>query len=73
MPRRRQPLSEKLKTLPARYRPAQRMLSWDLAWDSALGIRVTSELLTLATDLGGWENLSRQRQILVETLEGFPG
>lgn len=66
MGRKRQPMSEKIKTLPARYRPEQRLLSWDIEWDSALGVRITSELAVLAADLGGWETLSRQRQILVE-------
>ena len=58
--------SEKVNRLPARYRADQRIASWPLAWDSALGIKVMGELLTLAQDLGGWDRLSRQRQILVE-------
>jgi hypothetical protein len=58
--------TEKLNSLPARYRQDQRIASWDLDWRTPIGIRVMGELLTLATDLGGWENLSRQKQILVE-------
>lgn len=66
MGRPRKPPAEKAKTLPARYRQDQRIASWRLDWTSEIGIRVMSELLVLANDLGGWENLSRQRQILVE-------
>ena len=57
---------QKINRLPARYRADQRIASWPIAWDSALGIQVMGELLTLAQDLGGWQHLSRQRQILVE-------
>jgi hypothetical protein len=49
-----------------KYRPSERVASWPLDWKSALGIQVESELIALAQDLGGWETLSRQRQILVE-------
>jgi hypothetical protein len=54
----------KLKSLPAKY--TQRVSSWDLDWRSPMGIQVMSELLTLAQDLGGWDELSRMEQILVE-------
>jgi len=66
MGRRRKTLAERSKTLPARYRADQRMLSWPIEWDSALGIKIMGELASLTGDLGGWEHLSRQRQILVE-------
>jgi len=56
--------AEKLKTLPAKY--TRNIASWALDWRSPIGLRVMSELLTLAQDLGGWETLSRQEQILVE-------
>jgi hypothetical protein len=56
--------SEKLKTLPAKY--TERVSSWDLDWRSPIGQQVMSELLTLAQDLGGWDELSRMEQILVE-------
>jgi hypothetical protein len=66
MGRPRKPPAEKAKTLPARYRQDRRIASWDLDWRSPIAIRVMSELLVLANDLGGWESLSRQKQILVE-------
>jgi hypothetical protein len=56
--------AEKLKTLPAKY--TERVSSWDLDWRSPIGQQVMSELLTLAQDLGGWDELSRMEQILVE-------
>src|SRR5207248_1903497 len=68
MGRPRKPPAEKAKTLPARYRQDQRIASWNLDWRSPIGIRVMSELLVLANDLGGWETLSRQKQILVERI-----
>jgi hypothetical protein len=63
---RRIPPSEKVNKLPKRYREDRRIASWDLDWGSALGNKVMGELLILAQDLGGWQSLSRQRQILVE-------
>lgn len=66
MGRPRKTLAERGNTLPARFRPDKRMLSWDLDWDSALGIEIMGELYALSQDLGGWESLSRQRQILTE-------
>lgn len=54
----------KLASLPAQYRG--NMLGWDLDWRSPIGMRVSAEVYLLAEDLGGWETLSRQRQILVE-------
>lgn len=56
--------AEKLKTLPAKY--TQRVASWDLDWRSPIGQQVMSDMLTLAQDLGGWDELSRMEQILVE-------
>lgn len=66
MGRPRKTPAEKLNTLPQRYHPSRRIASWNLDWRSPIGIKVMAELLTLAQDLGGWENLSRQKQILVE-------
>src|SRR5437016_6085691 len=66
MGRPRKKPAEKANKLPARYRQDQRIASWPLDWTSELGITVMSELLVLANDLGGWETLSRQEQILVE-------
>jgi hypothetical protein len=68
MGRPRKPPAEKAKTLPARYRQDQRIASWNLDWRSPIAIRVMSELLVLANDLGGWDTLSRQKQILVEKI-----
>ena len=58
--------ANKANALPARYSQGQRIPTWKLDWRSPIGIKVMGELLTLATDLGGWDTLSRQRQILVE-------
>jgi hypothetical protein len=66
MGRPRKSVAEKALRLPRKYRPSQRIASWPLDWSSTLGIQVESELIALAQDLGGWEQLSRQRQILVE-------
>jgi hypothetical protein len=66
MGRPRKTLAEKAARLPRKYRPSERIASWPLVWDSALGIEVESELIALSMDLGGWEQLSRQKQILVE-------
>ncbi len=66
MPRPRKTLAEKAANLPRKYRPSSRIASWPIEWDSALGIQVEGELIALSQDLGGWETLSRQRQILVE-------
>lgn len=56
--------SEKLATLPAKYR--SNLFGWDLDWRSPVGMRLAAEVLMLAQDLGGWDSLSRPRQILVE-------
>jgi hypothetical protein len=66
MGRQRKPVAEKANSLPIKYRTDRRVASWPLDWTSELGIRVESELLVLANDLGGWHSLSRQRQILLE-------
>jgi hypothetical protein len=66
MGRRRKTPDEKANTLPAKYRPDSRVASWALDWTSELGVKVMGELVALSQDLGGWANLSRQRQILVE-------
>ena len=66
MGRKRLPPAEKLRSLPTRYRPDRRIASWNIDWRTPVGIRVMGELLTLAQDLGGWDSLSRQKQILVE-------
>ena len=66
MGRPRKAVAEKANAIPMRYRPDCRIASWPLDWKSELGIKVESELLALANDLGGWHTLSRQRQILVE-------
>jgi hypothetical protein len=58
--------TKKLTRLPERYRQDRRIPAWKLDWRSPLGIQVMGELLTLAQDVGGWETLSRQKQILVE-------
>lgn len=55
---------QKLKTLPAKY--TSNALGWDLDWRTPIAQRLSAEVLLLAQDLGGWENLSRQKQILVE-------
>jgi hypothetical protein len=54
----------KIKSLPTKY--TSNVLGWDLDWRSPVGMRLAAEVLLLAQDLGGWESLSRQRQILVE-------
>jgi len=66
MPRPRKTVAEKAARLPLKYQPSHRIASWPIAWDSALGAKIEGELISLAQDLGGWEHLSRQRQILVE-------
>jgi len=56
--------AEKLLTLPAKY--TGNLFAWDLDWRSPIGMRLAAEVLLLAQDLGGWDSLSRQKQILVE-------
>jgi hypothetical protein len=56
--------AEKIKSLPTKY--TSNALGWNLDWRTPVGMRLAAEVLLLAQDLGGWESLSRQRQILVE-------
>jgi hypothetical protein len=56
--------ADKIKSLPTKY--TSNVLCWDLDWRTPVGMRLAAEVLLLAQDLGGWESLSRQRQILVE-------
>lgn len=56
--------AQKLSTLPAKY--TGNLFAWNLDWRSPIGMKIAAEVLLLAQDLGGWDSLSRQRQILVE-------
>jgi len=54
----------KLTTLPPKY--TANVFGWDLDWRSPIAMKLAAEVLLLAQDLGGWDSLSRQKQILVE-------
>ncbi len=64
MGRPRKTPAEKLKTLPLRYRA--NLFSWNLDWRTPVAQRLASEVLLIAQTYGGWEFLTRPKQILVE-------
>jgi hypothetical protein len=58
--------AEKLKTLPAKH--SRGVLTWDLDWRTPIGQRAMGELLIQADALGGWDELSPQKQKLVSRI-----
>lgn len=55
--------AEKAKRLPKRYAAG---FPWRLDLSTAIGNELMAQLYRLATDVGGYENLSRQQQLLCE-------